>query len=390
MLLVPLFTQLEAGFGVDLAALGLAVGIPNAVGTVLQLPMGSLSDTRSRELVLGLSLGVGTLGVVLVLVAPTFWWLLAAQVIVGIGIAGHHPAHYPMIADATAESWRGRAFSLHGFAGSLGFAAPFPLATAVLWAGYGWRTVVGAVAAMGVVFTVVALWTVRTRIDESVRYPTLDESAADASLRQRITDAVYTPVTVPGMLGLAVLALLTSMAVWGVRTYTPTLLTESYGVSTQLASPLVSAMLVLSAVMILIGGVLSDRRPLAQILLGGYAALTVACMALASSSLPLLALVPVVLVLSGVIEVSRPARIALTDRLSGRNDLGRNFALMTVGIAAGGAIAPPLFGALITELGVTTVFAALSALGVACVVLTLVVVRTAGNESPESTPAASG
>jgi predicted MFS family arabinose efflux permease len=93
VLLAPLVGVLAARFDVSVAAVGLAIGVQNAVVLALQLPFGYVSDAYSRTLVLGISLGVGTLGAALTALAPSYAWLLAAQVVVGIGVAGHHPAH---------------------------------------------------------------------------------------------------------------------------------------------------------------------------------------------------------------------------------------------------------------------------------------------------------
>ncbi|MFC7078899.1 MFS transporter [Halorussus caseinilyticus] len=95
VLFPPILGVLSNDFGVSLATLGIAMGVQGAANTVFQLPFGYLADNYDRRLALGLSLGLSTASVFLVAFAPTFEVLLVGQALLGIGIAGHHPAHFP-------------------------------------------------------------------------------------------------------------------------------------------------------------------------------------------------------------------------------------------------------------------------------------------------------
>lgn len=370
-MVAAVLTAVAATFHVSLAAAGLAIGVQGATVALLQLPMGYLSDVRSRELVLGLSLGIGALGAMATALAPSYHWLLVAQVVTGIGIAGHHPAHYPMLSAATKESRRGRAFSAHAFAGSLGFAAPFALAPAVVHAGGTWRHAVFLVGAVGLVYAVVAMVTVRTRISATIRTP---QDPPDGGLWER-TSTLTRSLGDPAIVGLAALALVVSAAAWGIRSYGTTLLERTYQVPGPSASLLLSAMFAVGAGLIILGGWLADRHRPAPILLGGFAALAVGSVALGTGHVPVPVLAAVVLPLSGTISLSRPARSKLADGLSGRDDLGKNFALITIGISGGAAIAPPVFGYVVDTVGVATVFTAIGGLALVAIAVTLLVLR---------------
>ncbi|MFC7177424.1 hypothetical protein [Halosegnis marinus] len=56
--------------------------------------------------------------------------------------------------------------------------------------------------------------------------------------------------------------------------------------------------------------------------------------------------------------------------------MGKNFALMTVGISAGGAVAPPAFGYVVESVGAGVAFYAVAAVGAVTLALTLAVKRT--------------
>ncbi|MFC7236084.1 MFS transporter [Halosegnis marinus] len=387
VLLAPAFPYLAADLGVSTAALGLAVGLAGGVVTLLQLPLGYVSDTYSRRLVFAGSLTLGALGAGTVALAPSYAWLLAGQVVVGIGVAGHHPAHYPMLSSATDEERRGRAYSVHGFAGALGLAAPFSVVPAAYLLGYDWRVAFGAVAVAGGLYAAVALVALRP-VGREVTHPP-DPRPLPGRGAFRPSNAV--PVArragrglraearslagAPPVLLLTLLWFSNSVAGWGVKTYTPALL-GGYGLAPADASLVSSAMLGVGAVVLLGGGVLADRVGSLPVMTAGYAALVLVAGTLAWGALPAAAAVVVVLSLSATIDVSRPARSKLTDAASARDDVGKNFALMTVGISAGGAVAPPAFGYVVESVGAGVAFYAVAAVGAVTLALTLAVKRT--------------
>jgi len=387
LLLAPAFPFLAEAFTVSTAALGVAVGLAGAVVTLLQLPLGYVSDTYSRRLVLFGSLSVGSVGAGLVAIAPTYEWLLVGQVVIGIGVAGHHPAHYPMLSAATDEARRGRAYSVHGFTGALGLAAPFSVVPAAYFLGYDWRVAFGAVAVVGGLYTVACALALRP-VPRAITHPPDPQplpsvrgvgvgelTATVVGAGRGLRAEARSLVGAPPVLLLSLLWFTNSVAAWGVKTYTPSLL-GGYGLSPADASLASSAMLGVGAVVLLAGGYLADRVGSVPVMVVGYAALVVVASTLASGLLPLVAAVVVVLSLSATIDVSRPARSKLTDAASARDDIGKNFALMTVGISAGGAVAPPVFGYVVDTFGPSVAFYAVAAVGTVTLALTFAVRRT--------------
>ena len=381
VVVAPLVVTLADEFGVGIGAVGLALGVQQAVVVALQLPFGHLADRVSRALVLGVSLVVGTLGTAMTALAPDYGWLLAAQAVVGVGVAAHHPAHYPLLAAVSDAGSRGRAYSVHGFGGAVGLAVPYAVVAGVTAAGGGWRTAVGLVAVGGGVYALLALALVRgvpsavtrppgaTGVAEAVT-PGGPSSASPSGVVSAVLGSTFDRLGrgldrlrgTPGILALALLAFVTSAAAWCIRTYTPQLL-GSYGLAPETATAATSGMLVVGACSILVGGELADRVGAGRVILGGYLGLVVLAAALASRVLPA-ALLVLALALSTTVSVSRPARSALADRLSARADLGKNFALITVGISLGGAVAPPAFGWLIDAASVELAFWVVACLGV--------------------------
>ena len=382
MLLPPVTGALALDLGVTVAQVGLAVGLVGLIVTGLQLPFGHLSDTRGRTPVLALSLSFGAVGAILTATAQSFAWLLLAQVVVGVGIAGHHPAHYPLLSAATDPGARGRAFSVHGFTGAIGFAAPPGIVAAATALGFGWRVAIGAIGVAGALYGAAAIFTLHRYVDHDVTNPSEPRGGAGArsdgrlrSLPRRALAGLRDLVSSRGIVLLTVLWLLTSMAAWGIKTQTIPLLTGGYGMADATANLLVSAMFVLGAVLMFGGGWLTDRTSPGFVLVVGYVAFVAIAGALATGGLPFPLLVVLTLVLAATIDFSRPARSALGDALSSQESMGKNFGLLTIGISGGAAVAPPVLGYVASRAGEASAFVAMAALGIVTLALTVVVIR---------------
>ncbi|MFW6435814.1 MAG: MFS transporter, partial [Halovenus sp.] len=240
MLLPPIFGALQAELGISTAQSGLALGVVGFVVVALQLPFGYVSDAHSRSLVLGISLVVGAIGAALTATVQSYPWLLVAAVVTGVGIAGHHPAHYPMLSAATDPDARGRAYSIHGFTGALGYAFPPAVVGAATALGLGWRIGIAAVAALGTLYAVGCLLTIRRRVPRTVTHApgsrarggdSPENSGGLAGMPRRILGGLRSTFSATAILLLTLLWFLVMVALWGMQAYTAPLLTTEYGVA---------------------------------------------------------------------------------------------------------------------------------------------------------------
>jgi MFS family permease len=392
VLFPPILGILATDFEVSLGMLGLAMGVQGVTNTVFQLPFGYLSDNYDRQFALALSLALSTGSVFVIALAPSFEILLLGQALLGIGVAGHHPVHFPLLAAATPENLRGRAFSIRGFLGSLGFAAPPTVVTGVIAVpGLTWRHAVGLIGAFGAIYAAITLLVFWRYVDDEITTPDGTGSAAvdgtgsattdERSMIVRIRSELRAIVAAPAIVALGVLALASSIAGWGVTTYVVVLLQDGYGVGLNLANLTLTGMFVAGAVMVLVGGDLSDRYAAGPVILSSYAGVAVLVALLASFVVsPILAIL-VALILGGVRSIGGPARSKLADVLSSRSDLGRNFAIITVGTMSGSAIAPPVFGALIERAGLRVTFLVVAAVALVALLITLAILRVYGAET---------
>jgi MFS family permease len=374
VLLPPILPVLSADLDVSIAMLGLAMGAQALVNTAFQLPFGYLADRYDRTLALGLSSVLGAAGALVTALASGFPDLVVGQVVLGIGVAGHHPAHYPLLTDATTEATRGRAFAVYNFGGSLGFATP-PVVFTVVVAGLGltWRHAVGLLAAVGFAYAAVVTVLVARRVDDGISAPNV-ETTTEAPLRDRARTQLQSLVDDPGILAVAVLTLLASTASWGVTSYVVVFLTDVYGLSLGVANGVLTGLFVVGAGAILVGGYLTDRFGGGRVLVVSGAGLTLLLCLIAARVVPAVAVVGLFLLLGGVRSVAGPARDQLTERLAARGTVGKSFAIVTIGLMLGNAVAPPVFGYLIERIGVQLTFFAIAGVALGATAVTLLVV----------------
>jgi predicted MFS family arabinose efflux permease len=357
MLLPPIYGPLRADLGLTDPEFGLALGTLGLVVSLLQLPYGHLSDARSRSLVLAMSLGGGAVGAALVALAVDFRTLLLAQVVVGVGVAGHHSAHYPLIGAATDDATRGRAYSVHGFSGALGFATPPAVVAIAATLGFDWRVAVGAIAGVGALFGLFAVFYVRGYVDRSLTHASVADGAEVATeAGETMFEGVLRVFQSRPILALTTIWFVSSMAGWGIKQYAGPLLTDGYGIGPNAANLTVSAMLVIGAVSMFAGGWHTDRRSATEVLAASYLGLILIAGTLGFAVVPALGAVALTLLLSSTIDYNRPARAALADEFTGERSAGKTFSLVTLGAPGGAAIAPPILGVVVGAAGVGTAF----------------------------------
>jgi MFS family permease len=390
VLFPPILAVLSGEFTVGLAALGVALGVQGATNTAFQLPFGRLADRCDRTLAFGLSSVLGAVGVLAAAAAPTYEWLLVAQAVIGVGVAGHHPAHYPLIADSTPDDLMGRAYSLYGFGGSLGFATPPALIAGVVAAGYSWRVGVGLIGAVGLVASLGLTWLFAARVDDAITAPNRggngsERAAGDgrrgapASWLARGRAYLRELAAAPGVLALALLALVTSTSSWGFTSYVVVFLQDGYGLSLSRANLALTGSYLVGAVAVFVGGDLSDRISAGPVMIASFAAVAGLVALFALGAVGPLAAVGLVLLVGGARSIAGPARSKLTDAFAPDGTTGTSFAVTTIGVMLGNAVAPPAFGYLIETAGRRAAFLAVAGVSLLAVVLTVGLVARFGD-----------
>ena len=355
IVLPPLFPLLEAELGVGYAALGLLMTLPNLATMLLQTPVGFLVDRfgARRPLVIGLIvMGGAVAGAGL---APGYGALMVLMVLMGVGNSVFHPADYAILAARIEPGRLGRAFSIHTFAGSLGWAAS-PAVVVFLAALWSWHVALVIAGLCGVAMALVILTQGR-------------ELDAPGTAQRTKGTALSAPAPAPGkrgslglllsapMLLLFVYMMMASVATSGLNGFTVTALVKLHGADLITANAALTALLVASAAGVLAGGVLADRiRRHDLIISAGFFVAAGFLVVIGLISLPLAAIVAAMTVVGLARGAIQPSRDMMVRKVAPEGQVGAVFGFVTTGMNVGGAVAPVFFGWLVDRGLVSWVF----------------------------------
>ncbi len=350
IVLPPLFPLLEAELGVGYAALGLLLSLPNLASMVLQIPVGFLVDRfgARRPLVIGLIVmggAVAAAGVV-----PGYGALMVFAVLMGVGNSVFHPADYAILAARIEPGRLGRAFSLHTFAGNLGWAVA-PAIVIFLAAWWSWQVALIITGLCGVATALVIL----TQGQELETPGTAQRAAAKGATPAATKPAPGTPKQ--GGLGLLLSApmlllfaymMMSSIASGGLNGFTVTALVELHAADLVTANVALTALLAASAAGVLAGGVLADRIQRHDLIISaGFIVAAGVLVIVGLISLPLAAIIVAMTVVGLARGAIQPSRDMMVRNIAPEGQVGMVFGFVTTGMNVGGALAPVFFGWLI-------------------------------------------
>ncbi len=350
IVLPPLFPLLEAELGVGYAALGLLLSLPNLASMVLQTPVGFLVDRfgARRPLVIGLIVMGGA--VAAAGVAPGYGALMVIAVLMGVGNSVFHPADYAILAARIEPGRLGRAFSLHTFAGNLGWAvAPAIVVSLAAW--WSWQVALIITGLCGVAVALVIL----TQGQELETPGTAQRTAAKGATPRAAKPAPGAPKQ--GGLGLLLSApmlllfaymMMSSIASGGLNGFTVTALVELHAADLVTANAALTALLAASAAGVLAGGVLADRTQRHDLIISaGFIVAAGILVIVGLISLPLAAIIVAMIVVGLARGAIQPSRDMMVRNVAPEGQVGTVFGFVTTGMNVGGALAPVFFGGLI-------------------------------------------
>jgi MFS transporter, FSR family, fosmidomycin resistance protein len=341
LLLPPLFAFIRADYGVSYTELGLAIATFNIVSAAFQTPAGFLIDWIGARLILIAGLALGAAAVMAMGLVPSFWVLVVMMALNGLANTVYHPADYAILSHLVSSERIGHAFSVHTFSGMLGTALA-PASLLFLQSLVGWRGALVIAATFG--FAVAALLAVQSerlfdRVQPKLKArPALAGDAADPGWRLLLRGPIL-----QNLLFFVLLAITSG----GISNYSVVALGALYDTPLSVANTALSSFLLLSALGVLVGGLLVGRTARH----GTVASLGLLAMGLAVLLVGAADLGTVLLILAmaagGLANgIVMPSRDMIVREVTPPGSFGKVFGFVTTGFNIGGIVAPPIYGAL--------------------------------------------
>ena len=364
LLLAPLLPFVRAEYGVSYTEIGLALAAFNVVSAALQTPAGFLVDWLGARVLLIVGLAVGAGAFVIAGMVDSFWVMVAMFALAGVGNTVYHPADYALLSHHVPPDRIGQSFSVHTFAGMLGSAVA-PASLLMMQSLWGWR---GAFIGAGILGFAVAAILVAVRDNSAAPVsPAPPRAGSDngaAGWRMLLS--------APILLNLIFFVLLAMMS-GGMYNYSVVALGAAYGTPVSTANIALSGHLTLSAIGVLIGGLVVARTSrhglVATLGLGAIALITVLIANVDLGTLPLIATMTVCGFFYGVIM---PSRDMIVREITPPGSFGKVFGFVTTGFNIGGIVSPLIFGAIMDHGSPRLVFLLVAA----CSMIAIVTVAT--------------
>jgi MFS transporter, FSR family, fosmidomycin resistance protein len=326
--------------GLSFTDIGLMGGIFYGVSGVTQTAAGFAVDRfGARPILAG---GLATIGLSLAVVsfAHSFWAFAAIAVIAGAGNSVFHPADFALLNASVQHSRLGRAYSIHGLGGSLGWAAA-PVMY-FLNAMFGWvgAAVIGALP--GLVLSVLIFAHRHDLVDHRIKA----RAAAETQGKTSIAGLFMQPAI---LLCLGYFALLAASSV-GIQQFAVPAWDQMFGISESYAAFCLIVFIVGSATGVFVGGFFADRvrnhERVAAIGLLTAAVFTVPVALQAVGPV----LLPIVLAIAGFAGgTTGPSRDMIVRNATPAGASGKVFGFVYSGLDAGSFLAPPVFGLLMSH-----------------------------------------
>ena len=325
--------------GLSYADVGLLAGIFYGVSGIAQTAAGFAVDRFGARPILAGGLAAVGFALAMISVAHSFVGFAAIAAIGGLGNSVFHPADFALLNSSVNHGRLGRAYSIHGVGGSLGWAAApvmYFLDSMFGWVG---AALIGAVP--GLLLSVLVLAHRTDLVDHRVKArAAADRHGATPTLTLFLQPAI--------LLCLVYFALLAANTV-GIQQFAVPAWTNMFGVSENYAALCLIVFIVGSAAGVLVGGLFADRvrrhDRVATLGLLVAAALTVP---IAAQAVTPMLLLPLLALAGAAGGITNPSRDMIVRNATPPGASGKVFGFVYSGLDVGSFLAPPVFGFLMT------------------------------------------
>ena len=332
LVIPPLFPFIKDDLGVSYAALGFVVALFYAVSGICQPVAGFVVDRYGGRAVLIGGIGLLAAGTLVAALSGSYAQLVLGALITGVGNSVFHPADFSILNSRVEARRLGHAYSAHGVAGSLGYAAA-PAFSGTLGALFGWHTALLAASAVGLaVFALLAANAGRLHVSESVsREPVARQDLHVLFAAPVVMCFLYFAIYAAGLAGL--------------QSFSVAAMTVQYGVPAALASSALTAYMVGSACGIFAGGFIANRAQRHDfVAAGGLAVGASAMLVVAMGGVPGAAL-PALLAFTGLaVGATGPSRDMIVRSSTPAGATGRVYGFVYSGLDIGSLATPVFYG----------------------------------------------
>jgi MFS transporter, FSR family, fosmidomycin resistance protein len=330
------FPLIKDDLGVTYVELGATVALYYIVSGICQTLAGFAVDRYGARRVLFLGLLLSTAGAALAGFAQSYPMLVMAAVVGGLGNSVFHPCDFSILNARVNKERLGYAFSGHGIAGYLGYAAA-PLYAIAVAGAYGWRGAMLGAALIGVVVIVaLALHRDALHVEPADRRETTGKGGLGADLQ------VLASLPVLMCFGYFILVSVQFVAMQNFGIASSMAL---YGVSAALASAALTSYLLAGAAGILAGGFIAVRTSRHDLVAASGMALNASLMFVIASAWLAPALLPALCAAAGFATgVTGPSRDLIVRATTPPGATGKVYGFVYSGLDVGSMVTPVYFG----------------------------------------------
>lgn len=337
-----MFPLLQKDMGLTYTQLGLISFTLNMFASVLQPAVGFVTDKRPMPYALPLGMVSSFVGLTMLILAPSYMWILISVLFLGLGSAVFHPEG-SRVSFMSAGNKRGLAQSIYQVGGNSGQAlAPLISAFLILPFGMYGASVILILTAFGIaLLTKVAVWYKKQLEQEKL------------SKVKKVLISSLPPLT-KKQVGMALTLLILiifarSFYVTNITNFYIFYLMEQYAISIEFGQVLIFLFMAMGVVGTFYGGMLSDRIGRKNVILMSVVAPIPLCIAL--PYLPLWVAAVLLVVIGGLLMISFSVLVVYAQELV-PSKIG-TMAGLTVGLAFGmGAIGSIVIGRIIDIQGI--------------------------------------
>jgi len=365
-ILPPLFPLIKAHYGASFTELGLLVAIFYGFSGCSQAVVGVVVDRYGAAKVLAGGLFLLAASFAGVAMAPSYSWLLPLMALAGLGNSIFHPCDYSIMSARIEPGRVGRAFSLHGLAGTAGYAAA-PLTMLALAAFVPWNV---AILAPVLLAALTGVYILVRRSDFAT--PTSGGKSAMPGQSKGLSVLMHTSVIAAFVFfGLGALPGI------GVTAFLPSALLQQFGTPLAITAAAIGAQQAGGAAGLLLGGWLADRAGRHdQVVIVGLIVAGALIYAVTSFPVPAVVL-PTAFGLAGFASgLTGPSRDMIVRAIATPETRGRIFGFVYSGYDLGSAVVPLVLASILDH-GTSTWIAPIIAASYLAMIAVVMTVRHA-------------